>query len=486
MSDVGQEVVSQAEGFYRAFEERHRGSRELIKSRLAAYLRFVEPLKVYHTPALATDLGCGRGEWLELLTENGFEAKGVDLDDGMLEACRERGLRAEKREAIEFLKSLPDESQSIVSGFHIAEHLAFPDLQALVQESFRVLKPGGLLILETPNPENLKVSSISFYLDPTHHHPLPPDLLSFIPEYYGFSRIKIVRLQEAPALRSAPEVTLNDVLSGASPDYSIVAQKAGDNSLLSATVEAFNDDYGLSLGRLVERFDGQLAKQAGRVENLSLTLEGLSEMIHRLDARLAEQMHVNDRHLQELELVRLSSLVEMKNRALEAHDAEIARLHRHIAWLETAAQGSNSQVETLRRELELVYRSTSWGLTAPLRSLSTGLKWFVRGTLAWVTLKPGSRPRRIAQRITRPLETASSTGSEGADTRLSKGTSTPLTTQSKRNETAEFPSTLQPLDGIKVKGLISTWDADLSAESEGVKRLYRRLANARRSLLDSE
>jgi O-antigen chain-terminating methyltransferase len=477
MSEVGREVASHADGFYRAFEERYRGSRELIKSRLVTYLRFVEPLKAYHTPASAADLGCGRGEWLEVLTENGFQAEGVDLDEGMLAACHERGLKAEKREAIEFLKSLPDESQSIVSGFHIAEHLAFSDLQALVQESLRVLRPGGLLILETPNPENLKVSSISFYLDPTHHHPLPPDLLSFLPEYYGFSRVKVVRLQEAPELLSAPKVNLNDVLSGASPDYAIVAQKAGDSSLLSATDEAFNEEYGLSLGRLVEQFDGQLAGQVDRVEDLSLTLESFSETLHSLDAKLVEQIHVRDRRIQELELARLSSLIEVKNKALEAHDAEIQRLHRHMAWLETAAQGSNSQAETLRRELELVYRSTSWGLTAPLRSLSTGLKWFIHGTWAWVTLKPGSRPRRFAQRIRRPLKKVYSPKSESVE---------PSMTRSRRNEPAVVPNPPQPLDGIRVRGLISTWDADLSTESEGVKRLYRRLANARRPLLDSQ
>ena len=73
--------------FYRAFEDRYRGSRDLIKSRLRVYLPFVEPLKALYSDCIAVDLGCGRGEWLELLKEKGIGAHGVDLDDGMLSAC---------------------------------------------------------------------------------------------------------------------------------------------------------------------------------------------------------------------------------------------------------------------------------------------------------------------------------------------------------------------------------------------------------------
>src|SRR5215469_3508512 len=137
------------DGFYRAFEERFRGSREAIRSRLQIYLPFIEPLKSIDDHPAAVDIGCGRGEWLELVTNNGFDARGVDLDEGMLEACYENGLRATKEDGIAFLEKLPNESQLIVSGFHIAEHLPFAQLQILIQQALRVLKPGGLLILET-------------------------------------------------------------------------------------------------------------------------------------------------------------------------------------------------------------------------------------------------------------------------------------------------------------------------------------------------
>ena len=184
------------DGFYRAFEDRYRGSRHLIKDRLRVYLPFIEQLKACYPDTPALDLGCGRGEWLELLQENGFKPTGVDVDDGMLEACRELGLSVEHCDALEALKNLADESQIVVSGFHIAEHLPFDILQTLVKETLRVLKPGGLLILETPNPENLTVGTSSFYFDPSHLRPIPPPLLAFLPEYYGFKNVKTIRLQE--------------------------------------------------------------------------------------------------------------------------------------------------------------------------------------------------------------------------------------------------------------------------------------------------
>jgi len=224
------------------------------------------------------DLGCGRGERLEILGENGFSALGIDRDDGMLAASRERGLASEKEDAIECLKRLPDGSLAIVSGFHIAEHLPFADLRQLVQESARVLKPGGLLILETPNPENLRVAGTSFYLDPTHERPLPPDLLKFLAQYYGFARIKIVRLQEPAELRAKASITLMDVLSGSSPDYALIAQKNGAPAFWITDDKAFAADCGLRIESLAARYDQRLADVELRV----------AQRLEVLDARQRE------------------------------------------------------------------------------------------------------------------------------------------------------------------------------------------------------
>jgi O-antigen chain-terminating methyltransferase len=160
--------------FYRAFEDRFRGSAPVIESRLAVYLPFVRPVADAHRGATLTDLGCGRGEWLALLERAGIDASGVDKDETMLAACREQGLKVECADAIDYLKRLPDASQLAVSAFHFVEHLPFDSLHAVAREAMRVLRPGGLIILETPNPESLIVSSTDFYNDPSHRQPLPP------------------------------------------------------------------------------------------------------------------------------------------------------------------------------------------------------------------------------------------------------------------------------------------------------------------------
>lgn len=252
--------------FYRAFEEKYRGSRETIKSRLRVYLPFVVPIRALRADCRAIDLGCGRGEWLELLKEGGVDARGVDLDEGMLAACREADLSVANGEAISVLKSLPGESQDIVSGFHLVEHLPFSDLQMLVQEALRVLRPGGLLILEAPDPENISVGTASFYLDPTHVRPLPPGLLAFLPEYYGFHRVKILRLQELPGLAENTAPSLLNVLRDASADFAVVAQKTVTDDHFAGLDSAFERDYGLTLEVLAARYDAAIEARVHKAE----------------------------------------------------------------------------------------------------------------------------------------------------------------------------------------------------------------------------
>ena len=153
--------------FYQAFEEQFRGSRDLVTSRLNAYLPFIEPVRALCESPSAVDLGCGRGEWLELLERNGFRATGVDLDEAFCSFCRRNKLNAIHADALSYLEGLPPDSQCVVSAIHVVEHLPFETLQAIIKQALRVLRSGGLLILESPNPENLIVGTSSFYLDPT-------------------------------------------------------------------------------------------------------------------------------------------------------------------------------------------------------------------------------------------------------------------------------------------------------------------------------
>src|SRR5262245_27781591 len=274
--------------FYRAFEDEYRGSRELILSRLRAYLPFIEPMRALSEQPSAVDLGCGRGEWLELLGSIGYRAIGVDINESMLQACRERHLDVRTGDALEFIRSLEDSSQLIVSAFHVVEHIPFATLREIVAQADRVLKPGGLLVLETPNPENLTVATTSFYLDPTHNRPIPPELLRFVVRYQGFERTKIVRLQERMPLESMPRVKAADLLAGVSPDYSVVAQKKGDPALLDATASAFSTKFGREPADLVRCFDTHGDALAQQVFEAGARLSGVETAARQAEARMSE------------------------------------------------------------------------------------------------------------------------------------------------------------------------------------------------------
>lgn len=315
--------------FYRAFEDRHRGSRELIKSRQQIYLPFIQPLKDLYPECSALDLGCGRGEWLEVLLENGFRARGVDLDEGMLEGCSALKLPVEQGEALAILTGMADESLTVISGFHIAEHLTFADLQRLVTEALRALKPAGLLILETPNVENLVVGTSDFYLDPTHVRPIPHQLLSFLTEHTGFTRSKILRLQESPQLIDS-ELGLINVLTGASPDYAVVAQKNSLDHELSLFNQAFEKEYGLALHALAQKYDQSLHSNFSELAEQQLTK--LQAQNDRTESLIKS---VSDRFQQQLQDIELQ-MRQMEERLQAAHEAKLneifSRSSRRYTW----------------------------------------------------------------------------------------------------------------------------------------------------------
>lgn len=339
--------------FYFCFGEWFRGTREEIKQRLTVYLPIIEPLKILQPRPATLDMGCGRGEWLELLSENGFSAAGVDSADTVCDFCREQGLDVRKADALECLGTVPDASLAMITGFHLAEHLAYETLRSLMREARRALMPGGILILETPNPENLAVGSCSFYTDPTHRVPLPPPLFRFLAEDAGFARAKVLRLNQPPE-ESYPEETrapsLAKVVWGVSPDYSIVAQTHADLSTLgNFTWFDAPEDTRFSLGGRLEVFDTEMKRAVQQILSACETQR---------------------------------SIYETK--------------------MERAVQQILGACETQRRELEAVYASYSWRLTHPLRVINRVRKDFMRRPLQMFQ-SLGYLSKKMLKAILRPI-----------------------------------------------------------------------------------
>jgi O-antigen chain-terminating methyltransferase len=229
-----EEQLHDMDALYAALEDEFRGSRQEIKERLSIYVPKLTEAGIGGESMPILDVGCGRGEWLELLREQQLQAAGVDLNRVVLAMCRERGLPVMEAEAIEHLRSLPEASLGAVTAFHVIEHLALPQLLDLLDASRRALKPGGVAIFETPNPNNVFVSSRYFYLDPTHRHPIPPLLGRFLAEARGFERVEILELHPWPEEHRVDTRTGGDVAARFNQcfygpqDYAIIGWKAGE------------------------------------------------------------------------------------------------------------------------------------------------------------------------------------------------------------------------------------------------------------------
>ncbi|ATM98096.1 Methyltransferase type 11 [Yersinia frederiksenii ATCC 33641] len=291
---------------------------------MVAYRDFYLPLAEIYPNSNTCDLGCGRGEWLELLNEAGFKTEGIDLDEGMLSYCRDLNLNVRQQDVIQYLQSLDDNSVSLVSSFHLVEHIGFENVKLLVQEALRILKPGGLLIIETPNCENIIVSTNTFYLDPTHIMPIPNKLLSFLTNYFGFKRSKVIRLQGRTDITTPESLQLIDIFTVVGQDYGLVAQKDGPKDILDKFDNIYNKEFGSDLDMAINKFS----------MHLNHAFKMRDDKINELSLRL-----INEKNALELKL-------------MESHE-----------------------------QIKAIYSSASWKITAPLRLLKKAVIFILPSTL---------------------------------------------------------------------------------------------------------
>lgn len=204
-----------------AFALRFRGSEEEIRRRQTFYVPY------FRGAGQVLDLACGRGEFLELLREAGVNARGVDLDPACVEICRAKGLDVEQRGAFDCLEQLPPSTLDAIFCSHFVEHLPAAQVPELIRLASSRLVPGGLLAVETPNPQCLATLAAAFYADPTHQRPLPAPLLRFYFEEAGFGGIEVHPLSPAsevyPELAALPDAFRDAFFGGM--DYAILGRR---------------------------------------------------------------------------------------------------------------------------------------------------------------------------------------------------------------------------------------------------------------------
>lgn len=224
---------------YFVFEERFRGDRRDIKNRQSVFLDYFESCKN------VLDIGCGRGEFLELLKEAGIVAQGIDIDENMIEYCRSKGLDVLNSDAIKYLEGLEDKSLDGLFLDQVVEHLDPVYLINLLELCFKKLKYGYYIVIETVNPLSF-ISFSNFYIDLTHKRPIHPETLNFLLISSGFREIdkkfysplpdeaKLARMTMVDGMSDAEERLmetynknidmLNNILYGPQ-DYAIVGKK---------------------------------------------------------------------------------------------------------------------------------------------------------------------------------------------------------------------------------------------------------------------
>jgi O-antigen chain-terminating methyltransferase len=232
-------LVRLATGFdavSRAHAQRFRGTFEEVKQRVSVY---VPELKAASALGRVLDIGCGGGELLTVLQENDIDAYGIEVLESAVEECVAAGLEVREDDALHHLATVPKGSLGAVTAIHVAEHLGFDSLMEMIDLSLQALAPGGVIILETPNPANVKVGAGSFYIDPTHDHPIPSELLEFLVSIRGFTDAHVVPLRRSGEVFDVVMPTegawandvsrvaqhVSNVLLGAE-DYAVVARRA--------------------------------------------------------------------------------------------------------------------------------------------------------------------------------------------------------------------------------------------------------------------
>ena len=221
-SERTQPAPSPAPAFdYARFAERFRGSEAYVKGGQQFYLPYFKERRS------VLDIGCGRGEFLEMMRQAGVAARGIDLSNESVALCRQKGLEAEVADLFAYLADLPECSLDGIFCSQVVEHLDPARLPEAIRLAASRLERGGILAVETPNPECLAIFATHFYLDPTHTRPVPHPLMAFYMEEAGLGGLEVHRLSPAvesmPALASLPKDFMEAFFGGL--DYAVIGRK---------------------------------------------------------------------------------------------------------------------------------------------------------------------------------------------------------------------------------------------------------------------
>jgi O-antigen chain-terminating methyltransferase len=241
----------------------------LLKERYAPYA------ERFGAGARVVDIGCGRGEFLELLRDRGVDAIGVDADADMVAAVRVAGMEAEVANGREFLEAHPDEFDGVFAA-HLIEHLQPADVIAFVAGAAKALRPGGRIVLVTPNPRNLRMHLRDFWIDLQHTRFYTPEIVRWILHSEGFGDLED---GENELYRSALELPdpapphIDNEPESPFPEHAPLGRAAHARQRLAEYLEA------ASSSERIQHLENRLAQESARTTRLHEALMEVQEQV---------------------------------------------------------------------------------------------------------------------------------------------------------------------------------------------------------------
>ena len=307
--------------FYLRFEDLHRGEKAEIINRFKKYERILYSLAEKSDAPTFLDLGCGRGEFLSYLASLKITATGIEKNISLAPEKLDKSVEIIEGDALSWLRNTKDNSYDFISAIHVIEHLEFQYFYELTREIKRVLKKNGVVLFETPNPDNLLVATSNFYVDPTHLRLIPQKLVEFVLNDTGFYKTFSWGVNESST--RPKNIKVSDILGGSSPDYAIFGL-ANHTPLSSKIEEVLSEKKGRTTKELCDSFEQRY-------------LRDYTELMER-------QKKIED-NIYDQNCFHRDQYIQVTQ--------EIYRVR-----------------DIFENELERIYSSRSWKITAPLRQIA--------------------------------------------------------------------------------------------------------------------
>ena len=298
--------------YYLEFENEFRGTRKLVMEKLSEYDSLIElSIEGLESPKLI-DIGCGRGEWLERWHKLVPNSYGIECDRDMIKLCRSKGFNIIEGDALQALKNISTGSITVITIFHMIEHIEYRKLMNLLRECYRVLSKSGILIIETPSIDNLIVGTNTFHLDHTHITKINPEGLTFAIKKEGFDNVKHFFIHPGP-LANSNHSKITRIFNGIAQDVLFIASKDSlmSRRLFNSNIEWQSTfDIGLTTIQAAIEFDLNNEKNLNNIhEKLAIseniTLDRFNNRFTLLDELNNEFLNLKTNLKQVLYLIRV-------------------------------------------------------------------------------------------------------------------------------------------------------------------------------------